>query len=652
MALTKVTKELIQGGLGVDWQSTIKTGNFQSVASQGYFVNTTSNEVIVTMPPSPAVGDIVSIVDYAGTAQTNNIKITAQANINGSANDVKIDYQRGAVSIIYSGTAQGWLAEYAANDGTNALVNAPPNFNIDYLVVAGGGGGGGSLFDYTGGGGGGAGGLRTSYGPSTGGGVTPAETSFSAILATNYTIEVGAGGNGNIAGADGRTTNGYNSKFGTVGSEIISTGGGFGGTANAASGSSSFSKGQAGGSGGGGQWYNSGGSNPNVAGSGTTGQGSAGGVSAGSSTDDGAGGGGGAADPGANGTTNSGGNGGDGLSVSITGSPVFYAGGGAGGKYTFNTSSGVNGQGGQGGGGNAGVPPASGSINGSSGTRGLGGGGGGGSAAALSNPAPNGGNGGSGIVILRYPTNAVTNYSTTGNLNSSSNPTFPVSNSAFYTLNNNVLDSSGNGNSGTAYNLNSYVSGVFGNAASFNGTSSYVALPNNLVNNNDFTISFWINPSAFGAWDTIFGAYANDGLNKGFQISLNNGAVTFLSYSSNGDMNFASSGISINNWWHVVVTYNALDCVIYLNGVANNNATPPGNRVYTSQNPYRLGALDDVGTTVGFFPGLIDQVRVFTTALTAAQAASLYNEGIITESTDGTDSILQFKGGTGTITFS
>lgn len=149
MALTKVTKELIQGGLGIDWQATVKTGNFQAVASQGYFVNTTSNQVIVTMPPTASVGDIISIVDYAGTAQTNNIIITAQANINGSANDVKIDYQRGAVSIIYSGIAQGWLAEYAANDGTNALVNSPSTISIQWLVVAGGGGGGS---EYAGGG--------------------------------------------------------------------------------------------------------------------------------------------------------------------------------------------------------------------------------------------------------------------------------------------------------------------------------------------------------------------------------------------------------------------------------------------------------------------------------------------------------------------
>ena len=629
MALTKVTKELIQGGLGIDWQAAIKTGNFQSVASQGYFVNTTSNEVTITMPPSPVVGDIVEIVDYAGTAQTNNIKITAQANINGSANDVKIDYQRGAVSIIYSGTAQGWLAEYAANDGTNALVDAPPAFTTNYLVLAGGGAGGRATAGGIGSGGGGAGGFRSSLSPTGGGG--SAETALQLNLGTSYSVTVGSGGTGPTSG-NTSGPNGNNSVFST----ITSIGGGGGATNNTGGG---FPAGGNGGSGGG-TYQGTIGAGTNTTNGDTTNQGFDGGLSSSGSS---GGGGGGAGGVGANShyTTPTLGNGGLGLQNSITGSLVTYAGGGGGGQYGSEAGgpgsggSSVGGDGGSGGGGAGG----NGIISTGSGGGGSGDGG-------------NAGSGSSGIVILRYATADVTSYSTTGNLNSSSNPTFPVSNLAFYTLNNNVSDSSGNNNNGIAYNLNAYTTGVFGNAASFNGTSSYVELPNNLVNNNDFTVSFWINPSAFGAWDTIFGAYANDGLNKGFQISLNNGAITFLSYSSNGNMNFASSLISINTWWHVVVTYNALDCVIYLNGVANNNSTPPGNRVYTASNPYTLGAANDVGSIVGHFPGLIDQVRVFTTALTATQAASLYNEGTITTSTDGTNSILQFTGGTGTITFS
>ena len=359
MALTKVTKELIQGGLGIDWQATIKTGNFQSVASQGYFVNTTSNEVTVTMPPSPVVGDMISIVDYAGTAQTNNIKITAQANINGSANDVKIDYQRGAVSIVYSGTAQGWLAEYAANDGTNALVNSPITISAYYLVVAGGGGGGGV------GGGGGAGGYRTNY----------LGTSLTLVPGTNYTVTIGAGGAPSATGAawngdGGIGANGTNSVFSTITS--AGGGGGAGASNNAGSG----------GSGGGSRSGTVGsGNTPSV----TPSQGNSGGNSNNNTY---IGGGGGGASQSGNTVNN---NGGNGSANSITGTSATYAGGGGGGG-----SMGSNiGIGGTGGGAQGGAY---------AGAANTGGGGGGGSWTNNQNTTTQrGGAGGSGIVILRYP---------------------------------------------------------------------------------------------------------------------------------------------------------------------------------------------------------------------------------------------------------
>jgi len=378
MALTKVTKELIQGGLGIDWQATVKTGNFQAVASQGYFVNTTSNEIIVTMPPSPAVGDIVSIVDYAGTAQTNNIKITAQANINGSANDVKIDYQRGAVSIIYSGTAQGWLAEYAANDGTNALVNSPPAISMNYLIVAGGGGGGSDFA-----GGGGAGGYKTNFGG----------TALTLSSSTNYNLQVGIGGtSGSGAGGDGG-----NSIFNT----ITSTGGG-GGGANAGR------TGRNGGSGGGGSYvgYNGGSASP-------SGQGNNGGSGSPDVSSNAAsgGGGGGASGVGVSSTTkNTGGNGGAGLLNNIDGLNNYYAGGGGGGIGANSTGS--PGSGGSGGGGTG----SNGNGAATAGTSNTGGGGGGGGQGG------NGGNGGSGIVILRYPDSyniTVVSGLTAGTLNTS-----------------------------------------------------------------------------------------------------------------------------------------------------------------------------------------------------------------------------------------
>ena len=56
-----------QSGFGrtgtVDWDTTAKTSAFTAVSGNGYFVNTTSGAITVTLPASPSAGDIVSIKD-------------------------------------------------------------------------------------------------------------------------------------------------------------------------------------------------------------------------------------------------------------------------------------------------------------------------------------------------------------------------------------------------------------------------------------------------------------------------------------------------------------------------------------------------------------------------------------------------------------
>src|SRR6056300_618308 len=51
----------------IDWDTTAKTASFTTVSGNGYFVNTTSGAVTVTLPASPSAGDIVSLSDYAST---------------------------------------------------------------------------------------------------------------------------------------------------------------------------------------------------------------------------------------------------------------------------------------------------------------------------------------------------------------------------------------------------------------------------------------------------------------------------------------------------------------------------------------------------------------------------------------------------------
>jgi len=277
----------------------------------------------------------------------------------------------GAVTVVsdttYSFTIEAYDSELQDAPRTFSLTVL---YSVEYLVVAGGGGGGGY-----GGGGGGAGGFRTA-------------SNFAITPGSVITVTVGAGGTGQPAGTDGAYTNGSDSVF----SSITSTGGGKGGNGTGAG-----LVGQPGGSGGGGA------PSATTAGAGTTGQGNAGGPGVTSGTD-GGGGGGGRGGVGKNASI--GGGGGAGLSSSISGSAVFYAGGGGGGRGT----AGAGGTGGTGGGGNGGND----SIGGSGTVNTGGGGGGAGTPNTTVLNHKGGGAGGSGVVIIRYPDSNPAATSTTG----------------------------------------------------------------------------------------------------------------------------------------------------------------------------------------------------------------------------------------------
>ena len=364
------------GGGGISWQTTPKTANFTAVAGEGYFVNTTSAAITVTLPSSPSAGDELNIVDYAGTAATNSITITSSDNIKGASDDVQIGYERGGVSMVYVDATQGWIAYNAANETATAL--APPTVSVDYLVIAGGGSGA------TLGGGGGAGGYRNSYNNEQSGGGGSSESALTSLsLSTNYTVTIGAGG---AATANGAYTINGNNGADSVFASITSVGGGGGG-------GHSVTNANVGGSGGGGassghQTYGA---------AGTANQGYAGGDNQPTASGYPGGGGGGSGGPGGAGTGgNTSGDGGAGLASSITGSSVTRAGGGGGpGKPSILTP----GSGAAGGGSGVSTTP----NNGTDATANSGSGGGGGGYVGATSTYYGGGAGGSGIVILRYP---------------------------------------------------------------------------------------------------------------------------------------------------------------------------------------------------------------------------------------------------------
>ena len=247
---------------------------------------------------------------------------------------------------------------------------------LDFLVIAGGGAGN------PGGGGGGAGGYRNSFNSETSGRNSASESSLS-INAGSYNVTVGAGGVAPAVSSNTDVLNntaafGNNSIFGS----IVSLKGGAGGYYP----QNATQDARLNGGSGGGTVFNP----PTYgAGSGNAGQGFDGhpGDANGAYTYSGSGGGAGASG------TNNGGIGGVGLTSSITGADVNRGGGGSAGGWSGITF---------------GANAFGGGASRTSGTPNTGGGGGGGGSASGSQSAlfaP--GSGGSGIVILRFPQEAV-----------------------------------------------------------------------------------------------------------------------------------------------------------------------------------------------------------------------------------------------------
>src|SRR5210317_1968185 len=254
---TKITDKNISqlANIGVQWQS-VFTGDGSTgltvVAGRGYFIDTTSGTVTVTLPASPSAGDVVVLKDYARKWGTNAVSI-ASTTFDGASNNPSFSTNGQTVTLVYMDGTKGWSlvnedtttglgAEFiAATGGTITesgdykihtftgdgcfVVSQVGNpiggpSNVDYLVIAGGAGGGATR-----GGGGGAGGYRESSGAASGCyTVSPLGACVSAlpVTATTYPVTVGAGGAG---GFPGRGGNGSNSVFST----ITSTGGGGGG---------------------------------------------------------------------------------------------------------------------------------------------------------------------------------------------------------------------------------------------------------------------------------------------------------------------------------------------------------------------------------------------------------------------------------------
>ena len=94
---------------GTSYQA-VKTSGFTAVAGEGYFCNTTSAAFTATLPAG-TLGDEITLIDYAGTFDTNNLTVAPNGSekIMGTAASLTVSIERAGLTLVYTDGTQGWL---------------------------------------------------------------------------------------------------------------------------------------------------------------------------------------------------------------------------------------------------------------------------------------------------------------------------------------------------------------------------------------------------------------------------------------------------------------------------------------------------------------------------------------------------------------
>jgi len=94
-------------GGGNPWAST--STDITIAANDRYFVDTSGAARTITLPASPQTGDQVSLLDLAGTFDTNNLTIGRNSlKIMGATADMVVSTEDAAVQLVYTGSTYGW----------------------------------------------------------------------------------------------------------------------------------------------------------------------------------------------------------------------------------------------------------------------------------------------------------------------------------------------------------------------------------------------------------------------------------------------------------------------------------------------------------------------------------------------------------------
>jgi len=187
-------------------------------------------------------------------------------------------------------------------------------------------------------------------------------------------------------------------------------------------------------------------------------------------------------------------------------------------------------------------------------------------------------------------------------------------------------DSSEFGNHGTIYGA-TWVEGKHGKALSFDGTDDYI----NILHANvltftfeNFSICFWLKPADVTSVMVLQkGNYKTDG----WYVFISADSRMQLATCQDGATQFIETPASefvTDTWYHCVLVRNSSTGKVYVNGTDRTDGTPSVTNPLSNTRPLQF-ARDIWGAS--FHLGVIDEVRIYNRALSAAEIQEIFQKG-------------------------
>ncbi|MFH7881016.1 MAG: DUF2341 domain-containing protein, partial [Candidatus Aenigmatarchaeota archaeon] len=192
-----------------------------------------------------------------------------------------------------------------------------------------------------------------------------------------------------------------------------------------------------------------------------------------------------------------------------------------------------------------------------------------------------------------------------------------------------ALDSSGNNNNGNLVNGPTWVNGKFGKALSFDGVDDYVSTTNQFSNPQTFSLVIWFKTTSasgrkiIGFENTQTGTGSTN-YDRHLYVGTD-GKLYFGVYDGSTRTISTTTTVTDGSWHFAVATFSSNVMRLYLDGNFVGSLSTGGAQNFNGW--WRIGSYKCAGWPNcgdGYFPGIIDEVRIYNRALSDTEIQALY----------------------------